>query len=98
MYSNEFSYQTSDGQTREETGTLVDGEQELVVRGSYSFTGPDNKVYLVQYVADRNGFKPHLTIVTPNVEEDPQNTPPAVSFGVQTETGIRSHALKSLLG
>lgn len=74
----------------------MNGGKELVVFGSYSYTGPDNRVYLVEYVADRNGYKPHLTIKD-NVEDD--QPPPQISTaGIAPETGIRPHALKSLLG
>lgn len=86
----------------------MNGGQELLVVGSYSYTGPDNKVYLVEYVADRNGFQPTVSIVAPNnVEEDQQTKnkkqprpPPQMStaFGFDPDSAVRPHVLKSLLG
>ncbi|KFB43839.1 hypothetical protein ZHAS_00011687 [Anopheles sinensis] len=63
-----FAFETSDGHQRQEQGELkkVGDEEALVVRGSYSFTGPDGQVYTVNYVADENGFQPegaHLPTV-----------------------------------
>lgn len=55
------SYETSDGQKREETGTVTkidDKISVLAVRGAYSYTGTDGQLYKVSYVADRNGFQP----------------------------------------
>lgn len=88
------SFHTSDGQKREETGILINGGQELLVRGSYSYTGTDNKVYMVEYVADRNGFHPKVTILEGEEEEIPAIT----LAGYDPDSNIRPHALKSLLG
>lgn len=87
------SFHTSDGQKREETGILLNGGQELLVRGSYSYTGPDNKVYMVEYVADRNGFHPKVTII-----EGEEEFPAITLAGFDPDSNIRTHALKSLLG
>ncbi|XP_052872068.1 flexible cuticle protein 12-like [Anopheles cruzii] len=56
-----FQYETSNNINRVESAQLKQfGEdvQALVVRGSYSYTGPDGQVYTVNYVADENGFQP----------------------------------------
>lgn len=56
-----FNFETSDGQKREEVGSiryLGENEALLNVRGSYSFVGADGVEYLVNYVADENGFRP----------------------------------------
>ncbi|CAG9135492.1 unnamed protein product [Plutella xylostella] len=56
-----YAVETSDGKRQEEQGQLVNPGTEneaLVVRGSYSYTGPDGVVYTVTYVADQNGFQP----------------------------------------
>lgn len=79
---------------------LVNGGQELVVYGSYSYTGPDNKSYHVEYVADRNGFRPHLTVVD-DVDQDAEEEeedPPISTAGFNPESEIRRNVLKSLLG
>ncbi|KAG7307719.1 hypothetical protein JYU34_006290 [Plutella xylostella] len=56
-----YAVETSDGKRQEESGTLTNpgtDNEALVVRGSYSYTGPDGVVYTVTYVADQNGFQP----------------------------------------
>lgn len=58
-----LSFELSDGQTREEKGTVTKvGENEiLTVIGSYSYKGSDGKTYVVDYSADPNGFKAKVT-------------------------------------
>lgn len=54
------SFQTSDGTSRQEKGTLKqleDGNQALEVTGSYQYVAPDGQIYAVTYVADENGYK-----------------------------------------
>lgn len=56
-----FSYETSDGQTRDEQGVLKNpgtDNEALSVTGSFSFVGQDGVVYQVTYIADENGFRP----------------------------------------
>lgn len=60
-----FSYnslETSDGVQQQQHGelkTLAGSEQDsIVVRGSYSYVGPDGQTYTVTYIADENGFQP----------------------------------------
>ncbi|OWR42847.1 cuticle protein 12 [Danaus plexippus plexippus] len=52
---------TSNGILSEEDGQLVDVGSEdegISVRGQFSYVGPDGVNYLVEYVADKNGFRP----------------------------------------
>lgn len=64
-----FSFETSDGQSKQETGELIHPGTEneaIAVRGAYSYVGPDGNVYTVTYIADENGFQPqgvHLPTV-----------------------------------
>ncbi|KFB43831.1 AGAP006001-PA-like protein [Anopheles sinensis] len=56
-----FDFETSDGTSRTEEAELRNpgtDSEAIVVRGSYSYTGPDGTVYVINYVADENGFQP----------------------------------------
>ncbi|CAG9785101.1 unnamed protein product [Diatraea saccharalis] len=59
-----FAYEQSDHSAREEQGELKNfgGEEEeaVVMRGSYTWLGPDGVNYTVNYVADENGFQPTI--------------------------------------
>ncbi len=54
-----FSYVQSDNQTREETGYFkyIGETPVLVVEGSYSFIGDDGQKYVVNYIADDQGYR-----------------------------------------
>ncbi|KAF4520085.1 hypothetical protein B566_EDAN014190 [Ephemera danica] len=65
--SYKFSYETGNGIRAQEAGFVKqvapsgrsadeDGNAQ-VMQGSYSYTGPDNQVYTVNYIADENGFR-----------------------------------------
>ncbi|KAJ8687481.1 hypothetical protein QAD02_023275 [Eretmocerus hayati] len=62
-----FSYELSDGQTREETAQVerrspVLEDAVLRVRGSYSWVDPvSGQQFSVSYIADENGFQPQAT-------------------------------------
>ncbi|XP_048485196.1 flexible cuticle protein 12-like [Plutella xylostella] len=58
-----YGYEQSNGQRHDETGELKNAGQEnesLVVRGSYSWVGPDGVTYTVTYLADNNGYQPTI--------------------------------------
>lgn len=72
----EFSYETGNGITVQETGHQQ-GESESV-SGSFSYTGPDGVQYSITYTADENGFHPqgaHLPTPPP--------IPPEIQRGVE---------------
>lgn len=72
----EFSYETGNGITVQETGHQQ-GEFESV-SGSFSYTGPDGVQYSITYTADENGFHPqgaHLPTPPP--------IPPEIQRGVE---------------
>lgn len=58
-----FSYKTSNGIERSETGTYekLNGSRVLKVEGYFRYTGDDGKVYLVEYTADENGYIPEIS-------------------------------------
>ncbi|KAH8364466.1 hypothetical protein KR084_007227 [Drosophila pseudotakahashii] len=64
----QYEWKTSDGQAAEAQGHLnnVGSDHEsLAVKGSYSFVGDDGQTYVVNYIADENGFQPqgaHLPV------------------------------------
>ena len=54
-----FSYETPDGQTRQETGQPSSASAGSIVQtGSWSYTGQDGKLYEVKFVADEFGYRP----------------------------------------
>ncbi|XP_053674494.1 larval cuticle protein 65Ag1-like [Anopheles nili] len=52
-----FSYETRDGQEREEVGTIDPNTGVLTVTGWYSFRAPDGTTHRVDFVADENGYR-----------------------------------------
>lgn len=50
-----YSYDTSNGIHANQNGTAAGGVR---LQGSYSYTGDDGKLYVVDYTADENGFQP----------------------------------------
>ena len=55
------SFETSDGTSRQETGTLKqlsEDHQALEVTGSYKYVGTDGLTYAVTFVANEHGFQP----------------------------------------
>ncbi|XP_059612611.1 endocuticle structural glycoprotein SgAbd-5-like [Phlebotomus argentipes] len=91
----DFSYSTSDGQSRDEHGEFhrknygdTDDDEYLEVRGSYSFIGDDNRIYTVHYTAGVNGYQAEVTVMD---SFTPPSTP-APAFAIDP------NALKSLVG
>ena len=53
------SYETPDGQRRQETGQPSSSSAGSIVQaGSWSYTGIDGKLYEVTFVADELGYRP----------------------------------------
>ncbi|KAH8366109.1 hypothetical protein KR093_009197, partial [Drosophila rubida] len=63
-----FAYETSDGAGHNAEANIKNAGTEneaLSVRGSFKFFGEDGQEYIVNYVADENGFQPegaHLPV------------------------------------
>ncbi|KAJ6636050.1 Endocuticle structural glycoprotein SgAbd-1 [Pseudolycoriella hygida] len=53
--SYHYEFETENGIRQQETS--VQNGLERVVRGSYSYVGPDGITYTVNYIADRNGYR-----------------------------------------
>lgn len=89
------SYETSDGQKREEEATVyeIEGEEpQLVINGFYSYFGPDGVEYKVEYTADQNGFQPqgeHLPKTAEQLAQENTTDEPV---------GLPGNAINSLLG
>ncbi|XP_040156448.1 larval cuticle protein 16/17-like [Anopheles arabiensis] len=72
-----FSYETKDGQAREEVGTIDPSTGVLRVTGWYSYYTPDGVMHRVDFVADENGYRVESEPssveeeFTPNVEAGP---------------------------
>ncbi|XP_045492993.1 endocuticle structural glycoprotein SgAbd-5-like [Colias croceus] len=66
-----FSFETSDGTRREETGTLVNAgqpDEHIAVLGSYSYIRSDGTLETVEYTADENGYKVIIPTNLPAVQ------------------------------
>ena len=54
-----LSYETNDGQRRQESGQPSSSNAGSIVQsGSWSYTGLDGKLYEVSFVADELGYRP----------------------------------------
>ncbi|XP_023954527.2 endocuticle structural glycoprotein SgAbd-5-like [Bicyclus anynana] len=54
-----FSFKTSNGISREETGAIINTGQSnefIAVRGRYSYIDEDGKQIIVEYTANENGY------------------------------------------
>lgn len=73
--SYRFDYATGNGIQHQEEGynrKIAPEQGEQIVSGGYSYTGPDGKLYSVQYKADAGGFQPvgdHLPTPPPLPQE-----------------------------
>ncbi|XP_052895759.1 larval cuticle protein 65Ag1-like [Anopheles moucheti] len=84
-----FSYETKDGQVREEVGTIDPNTGALTVTGWYSFRTPDGATHRVDFIADENGYR---TMEQPNIVA-PQLLPAPVAAAP-----INNALLLSLVG
>ncbi|TMW41396.1 hypothetical protein DOY81_013524 [Sarcophaga bullata] len=59
-----FAYETSNGISRTEEGTLKTTEDgaAIVVQGSTSWTAPDGKKYEITFTADEFGYHPSFKL------------------------------------
>ena len=61
-----YAFEADNGIRQEATGVMKamdDGHEVIVMRGSYEYVGADALTYVVDWVADENGFRasaPHL--------------------------------------
>jgi hypothetical protein len=62
--SYNFQYETSDGVSRQESAQVNNfgsDNEELVVRGTISWTSPEGELISFNYVADKDGYRPEGT-------------------------------------
>ncbi|XP_075971125.1 endocuticle structural glycoprotein ABD-5-like [Anticarsia gemmatalis] len=79
-----FTYETSNGITRQEVGHLVNAgteDEHMVVEGSYSYTDVEGKLVVIRYTADENGYQ---------VSQPEQP--------IQVVSGVSANVVASLLG
>ncbi|XP_045472430.1 larval cuticle protein 65Ag1-like isoform X1 [Harmonia axyridis] len=107
-----FSYTTSNGITRYENGVLIrdpnrksDEDEILRVNGYYLYTGEDNNLYRVDYIADENGYRTFKPIPSGDGDAPPAVTSPTPQYAPSLGTyqppqmhSISSAALASLSG
>ncbi|XP_030386077.1 endocuticle structural glycoprotein SgAbd-5 [Scaptodrosophila lebanonensis] len=62
-----FAYETSNGISRSEEGELkgggAEGEGNISVQGTTSWTAPDGKKYELSFTADETGYHPTFKLV-----------------------------------
>jgi len=65
-----YSYETENEITNSAEGELrlVDDTEVMVMRGSYSYVGPDGNIYQVDWYADETGFHPSAPHLPKSVE------------------------------
>ncbi|XP_058801432.1 larval cuticle protein 65Ag1-like [Phymastichus coffea] len=68
----QYSYETANGISAEEFGSLKAAQNEegaaIAAQGQYTYTDDQGNKFQVQYVADENGFQPqgaHLPVAPP---------------------------------
>lgn len=96
-----FSYETSDGQKREESShfvELIDQQPILVVTGSSSYIGPDGVTYKVYYVADENGYRPYGDHIPTTTTETTTLEPISGEIDLPPPVALPPNAINSLLG
>lgn len=90
-----FSYNLDDGQQRSEVISIANvgpnDEKEISVRGSFSFNGTDGKLYLVEYIADKNGYQPKIVILESTATF-------AIKVSGVEDSLLSGQVLKSLVG
>ncbi|XP_055856256.1 pupal cuticle protein 20-like [Episyrphus balteatus] len=88
--SYNFAFETANGIRRQEDGHLRNpnsAHPEQVVKGSYSYTGDDGKLYTVHYTADSGGFQ---------VQGDHLPTPPPIPYEIKQSLALHHHKTAQL--
>ncbi|XP_061709509.1 uncharacterized protein LOC133519520 [Cydia pomonella] len=81
------SFKTSNGLTRNEIGTVKNGQKHHV-KGSYSYTDPDGNDVVVHYKSDENGY-----VTVDDVTSEATETPPKAPLA-KIPSIVLSHQLK----
>lgn len=76
-----FRFSQSDGTGANQVGTIKNEGSEdeyLAVSGSYTWVAPDGVTFKVTYIADKDGYKPEITVIQ---ERPDAEIPPTVGGG-----------------
>ena len=92
-----YSYETENGISQEVSGEMkmVNDNPVYVMRGSYSYIGPDSQTYTVDWYADETGYHPSAPHLPRSVEPDHPEVAAAVKsqleFAAQEEAAAASN-------
>ena len=95
-----FSYKLSDGQEREEEGSLksLGDAQFIVVKGQFTFVADDGVTYTIKYVADENGFRPDGDHIPKKADDDDLPAPEVILVPQAPSVSLPANVIASLIG
>ncbi|XP_040582149.1 uncharacterized protein [Lepeophtheirus salmonis] len=61
-FDNSFESENGIRQTSSGSTVTIGEESVVVMKGSYEYVGPDGQTYVVDWIADENGFQPSVLL------------------------------------